>query len=282
MRDPNMDTEDQATPAPPSPAATSTDLPAQAGPATVEADGPPTGGEAVAPATSTPATSTPAASTPAAGEAGHEAAAVGTGEDAGTGEDVGTGEDRTAEVPAARAPADDMGVPGDVPAPAAEPTGSDVQVDEAVVASGGLGAGEESSTGTAAREEPADAAATTDEPGTAETDEADAGVAAVTDEPVARTGDDTAAEEDAGGPAEDVDAEPVGSQVAVAEPVATATPQPRGVWSEEQAEAFRARLREVTATAVDRAAGAVIETVNSIAAAVRSRTSSDRRREPRD
>jgi len=36
-------------------------------------------------------------------------------------------------------------------------------------------------------------------------------------------------------------------------------------------------LREVTATFVDKAAGAVIETVNTVAAAIRSRSSSYRR-----
>jgi hypothetical protein len=283
MRDPNMDTEDQATPAPPSPAAAATDLPASAGSATVEADGPATGGDAVA----------AAVGKPAAGEVRHEAAAE------------GSGEGRTAEVPSAPTPADTMGVPGDVPSPAAESAASDVRLDEAVVASSGPGADEEPSVGTAADEEPADAAVVdaagdADEPGLtdtvsaaaqrdaggvaeappaepgvtepdmagtdeAETGVAEAGVAGLADEPVA----------------EDEDAEPVGGQLAVAEPVATATPQPRGVWTDEQAEAFRARLREVTSTVVDRAAGAVIETVNSIAAAVRSRTSSDRRRDPR-
>jgi hypothetical protein len=73
------------------------------------------------------------------------------------------------------------------------------------------------------------------------------------------------------------DSEPVGSTVAVAEPAATDRPQTRGVWTDEQVEAFRTRLREVTATFVDKAAAAVIETVNAVAAAIRSRTSSDRR-----
>jgi hypothetical protein len=45
------------------------------------------------------------------------------------------------------------------------------------------------------------------------------------------------------------------------------------VWSDKQVEAFRARLRQVTATFVDKAAGAVISTVNAIAVAIRSRTS---------
>jgi hypothetical protein len=78
----------------------------------------------------------------------------------------------------------------------------------------------------------------------------------------------------------------VGSEVAVAEPAvaepaadqpaADDGPEAPGVWSEEQVEAFRARLREVTTTVVDRAAGAVIGTVNTLAAAIRSRTSSRR------
>jgi len=69
----------------------------------------------------------------------------------------------------------------------------------------------------------------------------------------------------------------VGSEVAVAEPTATVVQQPHGVWTDEQVEAFRTRLREVTATVVDKAAGAVIETVNTVAGASRSRISSNRR-----
>ncbi len=65
--------------------------------------------------------------------------------------------------------------------------------------------------------------------------------------------------------------------MAVAEPAAIVVQQRHGVWTEEQVEAFRTRLREVTAKVVDKAAGAVIETVNTVAAAIRSRTSSDRR-----
>jgi len=71
--------------------------------------------------------------------------------------------------------------------------------------------------------------------------------------------------------------ESVGSEVAVAVPAATVVQQPHGVWTDEQVEAFRTRLREVTATVVDKAAGAVIEAVNTVAAVIRSRTSSDRR-----
>jgi hypothetical protein len=70
--------------------------------------------------------------------------------------------------------------------------------------------------------------------------------------------------------------EPV-SALTVAEPVASAAPQPpRGIWTEEQAEALRTRVREATTRVVDRAAGAVIETVNNLASAIRARTS-DRR-----
>jgi nicotinate-nucleotide--dimethylbenzimidazole phosphoribosyltransferase len=68
------------------------------------------------------------------------------------------------------------------------------------------------------------------------------------------------------------DSEPVASAATVAEPAATDRPQTHRVWSDEQAEAFRARLREVTATFVDKAAGVVIETVNTVAVAIRSRT----------
>jgi hypothetical protein len=73
-------------------------------------------------------------------------------------------------------------------------------------------------------------------------------------------------------------AEPVAAAVAVAEPEATIVEQTHGVWTDEQVEAFRNRLRETTADIVDRAAGAVIETINAVAAAIRSRTSSDRQR----
>ena len=67
------------------------------------------------------------------------------------------------------------------------------------------------------------------------------------------------------------DSEPAGSAVAVAEPAATYRPQTHGVWSDEQVEAFRARLREATATFVDKAAGAVIGTINTVAVAIRAR-----------
>jgi TPP-dependent pyruvate/acetoin dehydrogenase alpha subunit len=61
--------------------------------------------------------------------------------------------------------------------------------------------------------------------------------------------------------------------VTVVEPVASAAAQPpRGIWTEEQAEALRARVRDATTKAVDRAASAVIETVNSLAAAIRARS----------
>ena len=36
------------------------------------------------------------------------------------------------------------------------------------------------------------------------------------------------------------------------------------MWTEEQAEAFRTQLREVTAKVVDKAAGAVIDTINTV------------------
>ena len=83
------------------------------------------------------------------------------------------------------------------------------------------------------------------------------------------------------GPAEAGPAEEPGADVAVTGADATPPPQsptpqappPRGLWTDEQAEALRGRLRDATAKAVDRAAGAVIETVNSMAAAIRSRTS---------
>jgi hypothetical protein len=63
---------------------------------------------------------------------------------------------------------------------------------------------------------------------------------------------------------------------AVPVPGTVETPRPQGVWSDEQIEAFRARLREGTATVVDKAAGAVIGAVNTIAAVLRSRTSERR------
>jgi hypothetical protein len=303
MLDPNMDPEDQTIPAPSSPVTAAADLPEQAGPAIVEPGGPSSGGDTVA----------AAASAPAAGEADHEAAVE------------STGEDTTAGAPAARAPADDIGVPGadeesSVDTAATDEVVADIagEADEPVLTDT-VDTAAQGGTGDVVDVPPA-------EPDATEADEtatgvADAGVAEVTDEPVAETAADAAADavgsageaapsadegtladeigaadEDSGGSAEDVDAEdvdaedvdakdvdaePAGSQLAVAEPVATATPQPRGVWTDEQAEAFRARLRDVTANVVDRAAGAVIETVNIIAAAVRSRTSSDRRRDPR-
>jgi hypothetical protein len=70
---------------------------------------------------------------------------------------------------------------------------------------------------------------------------------------------------------------PVSSTMATAPPVATDVPPTHGVWTPEQVEAFRARLSDATAKVVDKAAGAVIETVNTVAAAIRSRTSSQRR-----
>jgi hypothetical protein len=73
------------------------------------------------------------------------------------------------------------------------------------------------------------------------------------------------------------DSAPVGSTMATAPPAATDVPPAHGVWTPEQVEAFRTRLSEATAKVVDRAAGAVIETVNTVAAAIRSRTSSERR-----
>ena len=61
------------------------------------------------------------------------------------------------------------------------------------------------------------------------------------------------------------------SAVAVTKPASTDRPQTHGVWSDEQVEAFRARLREATATFVDKAAGAVIGTINTVADAIRAR-----------
>jgi hypothetical protein len=78
--------------------------------------------------------------------------------------------------------------------------------------------------------------------------------------------------------AEDTEApEPMGSEVAVVEPASTAAPQKHGVWTEEQVAAFRTRLSEGTAKVVDSAAGAVIEAINTVADAIRSRTASNRR-----
>jgi hypothetical protein len=71
-------------------------------------------------------------------------------------------------------------------------------------------------------------------------------------------------------------AEPVASAVAVAEPVATTARQGSGVWTEEQAAAFRARLSEGTAKVVDTAAGAVIDAINTVAELVRSRAANRR------
>jgi hypothetical protein len=69
----------------------------------------------------------------------------------------------------------------------------------------------------------------------------------------------------------------VSADVTLVEPAATGESQPRGVWTEEQVDAFRNRLRDVTANVVDKAAGAVIEAVNTVASVIRSRTSGDRR-----
>ena len=76
-------------------------------------------------------------------------------------------------------------------------------------------------------------------------------------------------------PAEGTD-QPVGSAVAVTPPTATTAPQPRGVWTEEQAAAFRARLSQGTAKAVDAAAGAVIEAINGVTELIRSRAANRR------
>jgi hypothetical protein len=88
------------------------------------------------------------------------------------------------------------------------------------------------------------------------------------------TADETTTVKEEPAPVED---EPV-TDLTVAEPAASsATPRPpRGIWTDEQAEALRTRVRDVTTRVVDRAAGAVIETVNNVAGAIRSRTS-DRR-----
>lgn len=74
------------------------------------------------------------------------------------------------------------------------------------------------------------------------------------------------------------DARPVPAVPAAAEPRAPRDAPPAGVWSDDQVEAIRTRLSEVTATVVDRAAGAVMETINTVAAAIRARSSSGRRR----
>ncbi len=91
------------------------------------------------------------------------------------------------------------------------------------------------------------------------------------------TGEVPATGEEPVAAAEAATAEPVGSEVAVAEPAATPVQPPRGVWTEEQVEAARARLSEATAKFVDKAAGVVMETVNFVAATIRSRASRDRR-----
>lgn len=93
---------------------------------------------------------------------------------------------------------------------------------------------------------------------------------AATEESAAKTDEAPAMKEEA--------AEPVAAAVAVAEPEATIVEQTRGVWTDEEVEALRNRIRETTADIVDRAAGAVIETINVVAAAIRSRTSSDRQK----
>jgi hypothetical protein len=117
--------------------------------------------------------------------------------------------------------------------------------------------------------------ATTD---TAESDTAEAGEAATTEEP-APAAVEAAEPEDAGAEEttepEDAKPEETAGALAVAEPAQT-TARQRGVWSDEQVEAFRAQLREGTANVVDKAATAVIETVNTIAAALRSRMSQRR------
>jgi hypothetical protein len=103
----------------------------------------------------------------------------------------------------------------------------------------------------------------------------------VTDEPAATapaTPEEAAAKTEEAPARNEEAAEPAAAAVAVAEPEATIVEQTRGVWTDEQVEAFRNRLRETTADIVDRAAGAVIETINVVAAAIRSRTSSDRPR----
>jgi hypothetical protein len=71
----------------------------------------------------------------------------------------------------------------------------------------------------------------------------------------------------------------VGAELVVPEPAAHAVPPIGGVWTDEQVDAVRARVREVTSNAADKAAGAVMAAVNLVASAIRSRTSSDR---PRD
>ena len=112
---------------------------------------------------------------------------------------------------------------------------------------------------------------------------ADSEVAPVFDESVPDSVETQATEEapstqDTAEAAQDAeDSAPVGSTMAIAPPAATGVPPARGVWTPEQVGAFRSRLSEATAKVVDRAAGAVIETVNAVASAIRSRTSSQRR-----
>lgn len=103
------------------------------------------------------------------------------------------------------------------------------------------------------------------------------------DEPVLGTANEVPGAQEPPAPA-DAEAEiggqpaeaPAGSQVAVAEPAPAAAPHTGGVWTDEQVAAMRARVREATASVVDKAAGAVIDTVNVVAAAIRSRTQSGR------
>jgi hypothetical protein len=71
----------------------------------------------------------------------------------------------------------------------------------------------------------------------------------------------------------------VGAELVVPEPAAHAVPPIGGVWTDEQVDAVRARVREVTANVADKATGAMMTAVNMVAAAIRSRTSSDH---PRD
>jgi hypothetical protein len=128
-------------------------------------------------------------------------------------------------------------------------------------------------------EKPAAEALTAD-PALAEKSVFDKSVVGIVDRET--TKDAPAVEEEAAEGAEDTQAsKPVGSEVAVAEPGATVAPRKHGVWTDEQAAAFRARLREATANVVDKAAGAVIETVNTVAGVIRSRTSSNRRSDDR-
>ncbi len=189
---------------------------------------------------------------------------------------------------------EELGGVAGAPAGEAGPTGAEEGTagDQAAVETDEAAEGVAEVTDETATETPADtAAAAAVAGGTAPLTEAEEATGAVEESEVTpvfdesvpdvvdagATGEVPATGEEPVAAAEAATAEPVGSEVAVAEPAATPVQPPRGVWTEEQVEAARARLSEATAKFVDKAAGVVMETVNFVAATIRSRASRDRR-----